>query len=103
MILDDASHINELTLRSFEMLFDHLKLGGFYIIEDTHCTYGDEKFAEVAKGWPGMKYNDERVNFNNDRKDFDYFLSNKIKELDNKRGNIFAIHIHSETIVIEKV
>lgn len=102
VILDDASHINELTIESFNLLFDHVKSGGLYIIEDTHCTYGGEGFAEHAKSWPGMIYNDSDVNFNNNRNEFNNFMFDKIKELDFQRGDIFSIHYYSETIVIEK-
>jgi hypothetical protein len=38
-IIDDASHISSLTIRSFELLYPHLKPGGLYIIEDTHMAY----------------------------------------------------------------
>lgn len=34
LIIDDASHMYELTRRSFESLLPHLRPGGYYIIED---------------------------------------------------------------------
>lgn len=105
IIIDDASHINQLSLESFNLLYDSVKPGGFYVIEDTHCTYGDKwfnNFSNIVKDWPGMSYN-ENVNFDNNRVDFDKFLFDKIELLDKKQGNIFSIHIHSETVVIEKV
>ncbi|MGQ0486208.1 MAG: class I SAM-dependent methyltransferase [Hyphomicrobiales bacterium] len=34
LIVDDASHLYELTKRSFELCFPHLNAGGLYIIED---------------------------------------------------------------------
>jgi hypothetical protein len=106
IIIDDASHINQLSFESFNLLYDSVKPGGFYVIEDTHCTYGDKwfnNFSNIVKDWPGMSYNDSDVNFNNNRSDFDSFLSEKIEMLDKKKGNIFSIHIHSETILIEKI
>lgn len=105
VIIDDASHINELTLKSFQLLFPMVKPGGYYVIEDTHCTYGHEfqqNFDEYAKQWPGMSYN-QPINYNNNRDDFNTFLLTKIKNLDRHDGDIFSIHIYSETIVIEKV
>lgn len=103
VILDDASHINELTFTSFNLLFSHLKKGGIYIIEDTHCTYGGLGFAQHAKTWPGMQYNDEKTNFENNREDFNNFIFEKIKTLDFKSGEIFAFHFYSETLLIEKI
>ena len=41
IIIDDCSHISDLTIKSFEILFPYLKAGGIYVIEDLHvCDYG---------------------------------------------------------------
>lgn len=113
VILDDGSHINSLTIDSFNLLFEKVKPGGYYIIEDTHCTYGDEwyksevdngrapSFEDDAKRWPGMFYN--VVDFKNQRKDFNKFLLNLIENLDKKNSNVYSINIFSETIVIQKI
>lgn len=43
IIIDDASHIGELTRKSFWHLFDHhLKPGGLYVIEDWGTGYWDD-------------------------------------------------------------
>lgn len=39
MILDDGSHINEHVIYSFEHLFESLKSGGVYIVEDVSTSY----------------------------------------------------------------
>lgn len=39
IIIDDASHINPYTIKSFQILFPLLKQGGLYIIEDLSCSY----------------------------------------------------------------
>lgn len=39
IIIDDASHISELTIKTFEILFPLLKSGGLYFIEDLSCSY----------------------------------------------------------------
>lgn len=39
IVIDDASHINPLTIRSFEILFPRLKSGGFYFIEDIESSW----------------------------------------------------------------
>lgn len=42
IIIDDASHQNEPTLKCFEYLFPRMKPGGVYVIEDTTCMYWGE-------------------------------------------------------------
>lgn len=39
IIIDDASHFNELTIKSFKILFPLLNKGGIYVIEDLQCAY----------------------------------------------------------------
>jgi hypothetical protein len=39
IIIDDGSHVNEHVLVSFELLFKHVKEGGYYVIEDTQTSY----------------------------------------------------------------
>jgi len=39
IIIDDGSHLNEHQIRSFELLFPHLKPGGLYVVEDTQTSY----------------------------------------------------------------
>jgi hypothetical protein len=75
IIIDDASHINSLTIDSFEILFKNLK--------------------------PGMSYN-KNIEFSNDRKIFNDFILNKIEYMDKLQGDIYSIHIYAETIIIEK-
>ena len=49
IIIDDCSHIGELTRISFWHLFDnHLKPGGIYVIEDWSTGYWDSFFDGVA-------------------------------------------------------
>ena len=49
IIIDDCSHIGELTRISFWHLFDnHLKSGGIYVIEDWSTGYWDSFFDGVA-------------------------------------------------------
>jgi hypothetical protein len=108
IVIDDGSHINELTFASFNLLFDHVKPGGQYSIEDTCCAYGTDdpthlNFSEIAKAWPGMHLNRPQVNFNNTRKQFDDFVSPKVKLLDFKQGNIYSIHTYSEIMIFEKI
>jgi hypothetical protein len=52
IIIDDASHICDLTLKTFDILFPVLKSGGWYVIEDVEGSFFD--------GWSKgtLNYND---------------------------------------------
>ncbi|WP_280319186.1 class I SAM-dependent methyltransferase [Nocardia wallacei] len=39
IVIDDGSHVNEHILTSFGTLFDHVRPGGLYVIEDLWTTY----------------------------------------------------------------
>ena len=104
VILDDGSHVNELTIKSFNLLFPHLKSGGLYIIEDLGCSYMEENLSEeIQKGaWPGMQYNKD-VAFVNNRKDMDNFFFNIIKDIDLSNNNLYEwVHFYSKIAIIKK-
>jgi hypothetical protein len=46
IIIDDASHLSSLTIASFELLWPHLKPGGWYVVEDTHMAYHSHYYGE---------------------------------------------------------
>jgi len=110
LILDDGSHVNELTLKSFDLLFPALKAGGLYIIEDLGCSYlgSDLEKYIVVGGWPGMAYN-QGVSFNNDRRVMDNLFNSIIHDIDQsdtpiggKKG-IEWIHFYSRIAIMKKL
>ncbi|MBC8030885.1 MAG: class I SAM-dependent methyltransferase [Pyrinomonadaceae bacterium] len=58
VIIDDCSHIGELTRISFWHLFDHhLRTGGLYVIEDWSTGYWDSFFDGVGFSYqPNLKF-----------------------------------------------
>src|SRR5271165_182452 len=53
IIIDDASHIAALTKISFWHLFDnHLKRGGYYVIEDWRVSYWEASPDGAKYEWP---------------------------------------------------
>jgi hypothetical protein len=69
LVVDDASHVNELTIASFDALFPRLPPGSLYAIEDL----APGSYEAAWASWPGMEYNDD-VSLENRREDFDAFL-----------------------------
>ncbi len=51
VIIDDGSHVAEHVVTSFETLFDHLKPGGVYVIEDLEHAY----LTDYGGGPPGSQ------------------------------------------------
>lgn len=52
VVIDDASHINKLTIESFRILFPYLLPGGVYVIEDIESSFWpDNGFGGNADVW----------------------------------------------------
>jgi cephalosporin hydroxylase len=116
IILDDGSHVNELTLKSFHLLFPALRDGGLYIIEDLGCSYLGEKLIRHIRegGWPGMQYN-QGVSFNNERSVMDKFFNSLIHDIDQViqhlewdpvpggKSGVEWVHFYSQIAVIKKL
>lgn len=103
IILDDGSHINELTLKSYDLLFHYLKNEGLYIMEDLGCSYlGDDLQRNIViGGWPGMQYN--KVELRNDRKIMNNFFNDIIEDIDTKGlCGVEFIHFYSKIAIIKK-
>ncbi len=105
IVLDDGSHINELTIASFQLIFDKLPKGSFYIIEDLACSYLEDSLEEGIKvgNWPGMHLNDPSVQFVNKRSDINHFFLELIKKMDERKGEVEFVHFWSQLCVIKKV
>jgi hypothetical protein len=102
VILDDASHINELTLKSFNQLSKYISPGGLYIIEDLRNSYED--LTEDVKKWPGMHLNEGNLNYNNllTRRYLNDTILSIIREFDYRCGDFEAVHFHSQMVILQK-
>jgi hypothetical protein len=56
MILDDGSHMNEHVIYSFEHLFQSIKPGGVYIVEDCATSYWEDWGGGFRKETTMMEY-----------------------------------------------
>jgi predicted O-methyltransferase YrrM len=72
LVIDDASHLYEPTLASFEVLFPRLRPGGLFVIEDWAADFAfaaaiatvlertdDDSSRELARRLGGLKYRQE--------------------------------------------
>lgn len=53
IIIDDASHYGPSTIKTFKHLFPKVKIGGWYVVEDTHAFY-DKTYGEAPDYGQGM-------------------------------------------------
>lgn len=124
IVIDDGSHINELTIRSYNYLFQKLNPGGLYIIEDLLCSYMNldehnivEKSIKSEKSedgeygtWWGMHLIKD-TSFKNNRSDIDNFIKSKVYDLDlwkdqiseSKRGRIEKLYLDRKMDKIEQI
>ena len=86
IIIDDGSHINNFTIKSYELLFNNgWKPGGLYIIEDLANSYIgnlDNPGVNVRERWEGIKYLPEEMPLINMRADMALFFMLKIADMD---------------------
>jgi hypothetical protein len=69
-VIDDGSHVNELTIATFDYLFPRMPSGAIYVIEDTLNTYD-----RAHDWWPGMEYNRPDLELDNKREDIDKLVT----------------------------
>lgn len=102
IIIDDGSHVNVFTLKSFHYLFPHLTPNGIYVIEDMRPTYCALEDMNIRARWYGGPWMDKSVNINNDRQDLMNFFKEKLEDLDFSRGDIMSIQFWSQLCFIIK-
>ncbi len=99
-IVDDASHINPLTLKTFEVYWPYLAPGGVYAIEDVHTSY----WPEIYEG--GKDRPDSAMNFFKRMTDLlnreHFAVDEQEYELLLKVPDIESIHFFKEIIFIRK-
>tara|TARA_R110000824_G_scaffold264345_1_gene453168 strand:+ start:343 stop:1125 length:783 start_codon:yes stop_codon:yes gene_type:complete len=86
IIIDDGSHVNSLTIKSYELLIHQgLKPGGLYIIEDLSTSYIgdlDHPSIDVRKRWEGLDLYPKDVPLVNNRVDMANFLMHRVTNMD---------------------
>ena len=103
IIVDDGSHINDLTVASFNIMFPRVREGGYYIIEDMGLTHDTDVASDTVRGgWPGMQYNRQGLNLINKRPQIDALLNPLIAAMDRDQGEIEFMHFWSKTLIIKK-
>jgi hypothetical protein len=105
VILDDGSHINNITLKTFKHFYNCLKPVSYYIIEDLLCCYVGDNLPNVLKHWPGTERitNKETTNDPQDMLDF-YSQIHKAVDLpfEEQKYNIEYIHHYTAIVLLKR-
>jgi hypothetical protein len=103
VFIDDASHINDLTIATFEIMFPMLLSGGIYVVEDIETSYycrdgfgGVENPIDFNAN-TSMNYFRKALNDLNSQ-----YISNYIPEPENIHRDIESIHFYKNLIIILK-
>ncbi len=105
IIIDDASHYPDDVITSFELLFPKLKMGGIYVIEDTHTSYWKNYGAGLQKATSHVEYFKniaDVVNFTWVREEDYTIWGDKLSYYKQLRSEIAHIAFYDSVIVIEK-
>lgn len=94
VVVDDGSHVNSLTIKSFVHLWPHTRQ--LYVIEDLACSYVD--LTPHVASWPGMHHN-QGVSYRNRRDDMDTFFGSLIRRVD--QGEM-ELHFHRDLAFVER-
>lgn len=108
IIIDDASHLSSLTIRSFELLWPKLVSGGIYVVEDTHMAYHDWYYgkeeanpdpdAPTSKGTPtAMQFLRRLADEANYRSDGELYPAEY-----NKGYEVASVHFYYNLCVVVK-
>jgi hypothetical protein len=99
VVLDDGSHINSMTMKSFKVLQNLTT--EFYIIEDLRNSYED--LTKDVYLWPGMNLNkDLNADNSKTRPEFDNMFLNLIKQMDYRIGNWSGFYFHAQMLLMQK-
>ena len=106
LVIDDGSHLVDHMITSFEILWPRLRPGGFYVMEDTNCSYDDMR--PYMSAWPGQSHNPESTNFNNDRAKLNKLFYDRIFAMDtpekeHTQRDTGLIHFWPRQVVLRKV
>lgn len=101
IIIDDASHHSDLTIKSFEILFPQLANGGLYCIEDMHCSYYD-RISSLGEDFKGGNHEKTSMNYFKQLTDgLNYQEAKRIMSVENVE--IQSITFYQSLIIIHKL
>lgn len=100
IIIDDASHHSDLTIKSFQILFPELATGGIYVVEDMHCSYYD-RISSTGEDFNGGTHPNTSMNYFKGLTDtLNWEEASRLLPVQNQ--GITSMEFHKSLIVINK-
>jgi hypothetical protein len=93
LFIDDASHISEQMIEMFGQVWDQIRPGGYYIIEDLKCTYNDAYTKQFRQYFDATAVNSRETVL--------AFLDQIMRIVD-ARGQIAEFSYYPQLLVIRK-
>ena len=93
LIVDDASHIAEQIVATFKNCWDWVAPDGYYVIEDTSCTYNSAYTQQFREHFDAKALN-ERSNF--------VALVDALMKVCDQRGSVAEFHYYPNLLVIKR-
>jgi hypothetical protein len=93
LIVDDASHIAEQIVATFKNCWDWTRPGGYYVIEDTSCTYNSAYTQQFREHFDATAKN-ERSNL--------VSLVDALMKVCDQRGSVAEFHYYPNLLVIKR-
>lgn len=114
LIIDDGGHENSQIITSLDFLFDHLKPGGTYVVEDTFASYYPEyscdrsDYDPILKPFDPKKTSMEFLKNIADKlncwayRDDEAKQMKKTGKLDKYETDAFSVHFYDSIVFIQK-
>ncbi len=112
VIIDDGSHIVSHQKLSFEILWDQVEPGGYYIVEDTHTSYPDYRHGKMETRYLDsdetlvqrmLKLTDEVCSTTYWSKAYvHYFVKNERENLTKYQQEVESIEFRLGLVIIKK-
>lgn len=99
IIVDDGAHDADLQLLTFEVLFEGLRPGGLYCIEDTQTSYDKSRWGKNGNIYDRIRQMVGEVSING-KISYDCLCSNKVGEIHKYEHGLNYFERHIEWIFV---
>jgi hypothetical protein len=93
LFIDDASHISEQMVEMFGNVWDQIRPGGYYVIEDLKCTYNDAYTNQFRQYFDATAVNSRETVM---------AFMDQIMRIVDARGQIAEFSYYPQLLVIRK-